>query len=231
MDVRTNIEAIKSNIQRACKKAGRDPSEVTIMAVTKTIPVERIKEAIACGIKVIGENRVQELVKKYPLIGGDVKWHMIGHLQVNKVKYIVDKVELIHSLDSVKLAQEIDKRAKAIGKRQNVLIEINIGGEDTKYGIKPEELGDFIKQIEGFENLCVQGLMTVAPIVTAPEDVRPYFKKMKQLYDELKDMKSRIIDARYLSMGMTSDYVVAVEEGANIVRIGTGIFGPRNYDK
>ncbi|SHE37507.1 hypothetical protein SAMN02746089_00170 [Caldanaerobius fijiensis DSM 17918] len=231
MSIKDNIELIRHRIADACKRVGRNPSDIILMAVTKTISPDKIKEAIAEGIEVIGENRVQEIVQKYDAIGDKVKWHMIGHLQVNKVKYIIDKVELIHSLDSVKLAQEINKRAKSIGKKQNVLIEINIAGEETKFGIRPGELKKFIKELEIFDNLCVQGLMTVAPIVSEPEEARPYFKHMRQLYDELKEMKSPIVDARYLSMGMTADYVVAIEEGSNIVRIGTGIFGPRNYNK
>ncbi|AIS52665.1 alanine racemase domain-containing protein [Thermoanaerobacter kivui] len=200
-----------------------------IVAATKTFGVETIKEAIACGITDIGENKVQELNEKYPHLKDEVNFHFIGHLQTNKVKYVIDKVKLIHSLDRVKLAEEINKRAKQKGLIMDCLVEINIGGEESKYGIPPEEMNNFIKEIEKYDNIKIKGLMTIAPYLPS-EEVRPYFKKMKELFDRLKEIKQHNVEAQFLSMGMSNDYCVAVEEGANIVRIGTSIFGARLYN-
>lgn len=199
------------------------------MAATKTFGVETIKEAIACGITDIGENKVQELNEKYPYLKNEVEFHFIGHLQTNKVKYIIDKVKLIHSLDSIKLAEEIDKRAKQKSLIIDCLVEINIGGEESKYGIPPEEMHNFVKKMEKYDNIRIRGLMTIAPYLP-PEEVRPYFRKMKKLFEELKEIKQHNVQVEFLSMGMSNDYWVAVEEGANIVRIGTSIFGQRQYN-
>ncbi|SHE85810.1 hypothetical protein SAMN02745195_01327 [Thermoanaerobacter uzonensis DSM 18761] len=199
------------------------------MAATKTFGVETIKEAIACGITDIGENKVQELNEKYPYLKNEVEFHFIGHLQTNKVKYIIDKVKLIHSLDSIKLAEEIDKRAKQKSLIIDCLVEINIGGEESKYGIPPEEMHNFVKEMGKYDNIRIRGLMTIAPYLP-PEEVRPYFRKMKKLFEELKEIKQHNVQVEFLSMGMSNDYWVAVEEGANIVRIGTSIFGQRQYN-
>lgn len=228
MDVSENIESIRERIRNACIRSGR-PDDVKLMAVTKTVDTARIMEAINCGIKVIGENRVQEIEKKFLEIGSQVEWHMIGHLQTNKVKYIVDKVSMIQSVDSLKLAQEINKQ---FGKRRriiDVLVEINIGKEPNKHGIDPDSAAEFTESVGKFENLRVRGLMTVAPALEKSESVRPYFKKMKQIFDQLRSKQMENISMDFLSMGMTGDFETAVEEGANMVRVGSGIFGQRKY--
>lgn len=229
MDICYNIDKVKENVKKHALKVNRNPDDILIVAVTKTVDVSRIEEAIKYGITDIGENKVQELVDKYPTLMDKVQFHFIGHLQTNKVKYIIDKVKMIHSLDSVRLAEEIDKRAKKCNRIMDCLIEVNVGSEESKYGIEPSSLLEFIKELEGFSNLKIKGLMTVAPYVDA-EDVRPYFRKMKQLFDNAKSLNQKNLDFKYLSMGMTNDYTVAIEEGANIIRIGTGIFGKRLYD-
>lgn len=226
--IHENIQRIRENIVKHALKANRNPDEILLLAVTKTFGIDSIKEAISCGITDIGENKAQELNEKYSYLKDKVNFHFIGHLQSNKVKYIIDKVKLIHSLDSVRLANEIDKRAKQKGIIMDCLIEINIGGEESKYGILPQEMHNFIRLMEKYDNIKIRGLMTVAPNLPK-EEVRIYFKKMKELFDELKTIKQENVDAKYLSMGMSNDYCVAIEEGSNIVRIGTSIFGERLY--
>lgn len=228
-DICDNIKEIKENIKKHAKIVHRNPDEILLLAVTKTFGIEDIRKAIECGIKDIGENKVQELKDKYPSLEGKADFHFIGHLQTNKVKYIIDKVKMIHSLDSDKLAQEIDKRAGRLGKIIDCLIEINIGGEYSKFGILPENMNKFVKELEKYHNIRIRGLMTVAPNVGL-ENVRAYFRNMNDLFKDLKNIKQGNIQADYLSMGMSGDYTVAVEEGANIVRIGTAIFGKRNYN-
>lgn len=223
-----NISKIRQEIREVCKKVGRDPEEITIVAVTKTIPVEKIKEAVSAGIYDIGENRVQELLDKKRFLE-KVKWHFVGHLQTNKVKYIVDFVHLIHSVDSIKLALEIEKRAQKINRIVDILIEVNTSGEETKYGVKPEEAVELVKQIsERCNFIRIKGLMTVAAYMPNPEDVRPMFKLLRQLRDEIGRFNFRNVEMKHLSMGMSNDYLIAIEEGATIIRIGTAIFGPRN---
>jgi pyridoxal phosphate enzyme (YggS family) len=222
-----NVRKIKQKIREVCLKTGRNPEDVTIVAVTKTVPVERIIEVVKAGIYDIGENKVQELLEKRKAID-NVRWHFVGHLQTNKVKYIVDFVHLIHSVDSFKLALEIDKRAKRINRVVDVLIEVNTSGELTKYGVKPEEALNLVRQIsENCEYVRVKGLMTVAAYLPNPEDVRPMFRTLRELRDEISKFNLRNVEMRHLSMGMSNDYEVAVEEGATIVRIGTAIFGLR----
>jgi len=222
-----NVRKIKQKIREVCLKTGRNPEDVTIVAVTKTVPVERIIEVVKAGIYDIGENKVQELLEKRKSID-NVRWHFVGHLQTNKVKYIVDFVHLIHSVDSFKLALEIDKRAKRINRVVDVLIEVNTSGELAKYGVKPEEALNLVRQIsENCEYVQVKGLMTVAAYLPNPEDVRPMFRTLRELRDEISKFNLRNVEMRHLSMGMSNDYEVAVEEGATIVRIGTAIFGPR----
>lgn len=230
MSIRENIDGILKRVHDTCKKTGRNPDDITIVAVSKTVDYQRAKEAVEAGINNLGENRVQELVKKYEeLKNTGVKWHMIGHLQKNKVKYIIDKTVLIHSVESLELAEEINKRANKNNLTANVLIELNIGEEESKFGINEESVYNFISSMEKFDNIKVLGLMTVAPFCENPEDVRWVFKKMKNIYDKVSTMNLQNVHMKYLSMGMTNDFEVAIEEGSNIIRIGTAIFGARNY--
>ena len=228
--IKENIEAVQANIEAACQKAGRDPREVTLIAVSKTKPLSDIEEAIDCGMMEFGENKVQELVDKIEHVSRPVHWHLIGHLQTNKVKYIADKGLLIHSVDSVKLAKEIQKEAVKKQADRNILLEVNVAREESKFGFTCEEVPDAVAEIAQLSNVHIQGLMTIAPFVENPEDNRVIFAKLHKL---LLDIKSRNIDnvnMNVLSMGMTNDYMVAVEEGATMVRVGTGIFGARNYN-
>lgn len=228
MSIKENYDEILKRIDTTCKKIGRNPKDIKVIAVSKTVDSDRAREAIEAGIENLGENRVQELTKKYQELEDiDVKWHMIGHLQKNKVKYIIDKTELIHSVESLSLAEEINKRAGQNNLIANVLIELNIGEEESKFGIREDQVYDFIKSMEVFENIKVMGLMTVAPFCENPEDVRWVFKKMKNIYDEVSTMNYKNTEMKYLSMGMTNDFEVAIEEGSNIIRIGTAIFGAR----
>lgn len=223
-----NISDIRQEITKTCMKLGKQTEEIHLIAVTKTIEPERINEAIACGITDIGENKVQEVMDKYGLVS-PVNWHMIGHLQTNKVKYIIDKVKLIHSLDRISLAEEIQKRAERINRSIDVLIQVNIGQEETKSGIEPESVHDFIEALQTFSHIRVKGLMTVAPYEENPEKVRIYFKAMREIFEKIRAKNLSGIEMKYLSMGMTNDYKVAIEEGANMIRIGTAIFGSRIY--
>lgn len=226
--IEENLIKVRKEINDTCEKIGRNPEEVNLIAVTKTIDTVRINDAIDNGITHIGENKVQEIMDKYEDIA-KVNWHMIGHLQTNKVKYIIDKVELIHSLDRLSLAKEINKRAKQHNLVSKVLIQVNVAKEDSKFGLEAENIYDFLDNISGMENIKVEGLMTIAPFEEDPEDVRKYFKELKGIFDELKEKNLNGIEMKYLSMGMTNDFKVAIEEGANMVRVGTGIFGKRNY--
>ena len=226
-----NIKSIRENIDNAAKRAGRDPKDVLLLAVSKTVDIPRIKAAVAEGLDELGENRVQEIMEKYEPMGPDVKWHLIGHLQTNKVKYIIDKVKLIHSVESLKLAEEIDKQAKKHGVVADILVEINMAKEESKFGIMPEDTEKFIRSISNLENIRVRGLMTVAPNVENGEENRVYFRNMKNLLVDINGKNINNINMDVLSMGMTGDYITAVEEGATIVRVGTGIFGKRNYNK
>jgi pyridoxal phosphate enzyme (YggS family) len=228
MSIKENIEAVRRNILTACQKSGRNPEDILLLAVSKTIDIPQIKEAVNEGLVELGENKPQEINRKYYEIDG-VKWHQIGHLQTNKVKYIIDKVCLVHSLDSLKLAEEISKRAEAIGIKMDVLVEINIAGEEAKHGVKPEEAEQLAVEASKLPGICVKGLMTVAPFDETPENNRKYFRKMHNLFVDIAEKNYDNIDMKYLSMGMTNDYMIAVEEGANILRVGTGIFGARNY--
>ena len=225
------LNLVKKNIEEACDTAGRSPQEVTLIAVSKTKPVEMLKEAYDAGARVFGENKVQEIVDKYDQMPSDVQWHMIGHLQRNKVKYIIDKVELIHSVDSIKLAQAIDKEAaKHDVKEVPILIQVNFAHEDTKFGLNPEDVFDVVKEISALEHVKIKGLMQIAPFVDDPEDNRKYFRAMKQLSVDINNKNFDNVDMSILSMGMTNDYEIAVEEGATMVRVGTAIFGERNYN-
>lgn len=230
ISIRDNLKVIEENINEALIKSGREGDTVEIIAVTKTVDVDRIKEAIDLGLNNIGENRVQELIKKYDILGKGPDYHMIGHLQSNKVKYIIDKVKLIHSLDRISLAKELNKRAKRLNIHANALIQVNVAEEETKFGLKIEEVIPFIENIVAkFENIRIKGLMTIAPFAENPEDVRWVFRSLRQLRDKIANEKYPNVDMDILSMGMTNDYKIAIEEGANMIRIGTGLFGKRNY--
>ncbi|MBE6065312.1 YggS family pyridoxal phosphate-dependent enzyme [Clostridium cochlearium] len=219
--------SISENLHDIRKKLGNN---VNLVAVSKTKPIEDIEEAYNLGVRDFGENKVQELVEKIEEFPKeDVKWHLIGHLQRNKVKYIVGKVYLIHSLDSIRLLKEIEKKYKEEDKVAKVLIQINIGEDKNKYGIRVEELENMIKACEECSNVKVQGLMTILPMED-DESCRRYFKQMKQIFDDLKSRSFKNIEMKYLSMGMSGDYEIAVEEGSNMVRIGQGIFGKRDYN-
>ncbi len=225
--IRENILDIKEKIQNSAVKSKDSSDIITLIGVTKTRSPAEINEAIHSGITDIGENRVQEILNKYNEVI-PVRWHMIGHLQTNKVKYIIDKVKMIHSVDSLKLAKEINKRAGQHHLVMDVLVQVNIADEDSKFGLKPEELDSFLDSIKEYNHIQVKGLMTVAPLEENPENVRIYFRKMKELFDTYKKSNLRNQDMKYLSMGMTNDFEIAIEEGANMVRIGTAIFGARN---
>ena len=229
--IKENIEQIRENIKHAALKSGRSSDDITLIGVTKTVDCERIRELLDAGVNNLGENRVQELLSKYDALKTNQQlapiWHLIGQLQTNKVKYITDKVSLIHSVDSVKLASEINRQALKYGKTVDVLVEINIAGEDTKAGIAPKEIRQFFEKISNFPNISIKGLMTIAPYVENPEENRGNFSNMRELFVDKSLILSDNIDMRVLSMGMTGDYEVAIEEGATMVRIGTGIFGSR----
>nr|WP_297703135.1 YggS family pyridoxal phosphate-dependent enzyme [uncultured Butyrivibrio sp.] len=227
--IKENLEIVEENIQKACKKAGRDRSEVTLIAVSKTKPVSDIRQAMDCGITVFGENKVQEIRDKTAEIKEPLSWHMIGHLQANKVKYLPGVACMIHSVDNDKLAAEIEKQAAKHDLVMDVLIEVNMAKEDTKFGITPEETIDFVKRISAYEHLNIRGLMTIAPYTDDPESNREYFKGLRLLKDEINSLNIPGVKMDTLSMGMTGDYMVAIEEGATLVRVGTGIFGERDY--
>ena len=228
--VAENLVQVQKNIEESCKKVNRDPGEVTLIAVSKTKPVEMLQEAYAAGARVFGENKVQEIVDKYDQMPADVQWHMIGHLQRNKVKYIVDKAELIHSVDSLKLAEEISKEALKKNVEVNILIEVNVAEEESKFGVSVEETPVLVEEIAKLPGIHIQGLMTIAPYTTDPEENRPVFRTLKKLAVDIKKKNIDNVCMDVLSMGMTGDYQVAVEEGATLVRVGTGIFGERNYE-
>ncbi len=217
-----NLRCVKERIDAAAKKSGRSGSDVTLVAVTKTRSIEEIQEAIACGVTDIGENYVQEAEAKYAQIGGGVRWHMIGHLQRNKVKHAVEVFDVVQSVDSEALAREIGRRADMASKRVDVLIEAHISGEESKFGVEPERVIDLAEKISNISGIRVCGLMGMAPFLPDPEMSRPYFSKLKRIWDKLPK-EQRL----YLSMGMTQDFEAAIEEGSNMVRIGTAIFGPR----
>ncbi|MBR5467829.1 MAG: YggS family pyridoxal phosphate-dependent enzyme [Firmicutes bacterium] len=227
--IKENIDFVEEKIAAACERSGRKREEVLLLAVSKTIDVPRIKEAVECGLTSLGENKVQEIMDKYEPMGEGVKWHLIGHLQTNKVKYIIDKVDLIHSVDSLKLAEEINKRAATKNIVADILLEVNVAEEDSKFGIGTDECEDRVREISQLPNVRIRGLMTVAPFVEDAEENRPYFKQLKQLLVDINNKKIDNVNMDILSMGMTGDYEVAIEEGATIVRVGTGIFGARVY--
>lgn len=231
MSIKDNIISIKENIEDIKRESNRQ-DDVILMAVTKTVDVDKVLEAIDAGITDIGENKPQELVRKYEAIGDRVKYHLIGTLQTNKVKYIIDKVDMIHSLDRIALCEEIQKRAEKIDRIITCLVQVNISKEESKHGLEEEFVIDFIKEIsKNYKNIRIKGLMTMAPFIDDEEQIRKTFKGLKNLSLDINKLNLPNVEMDTLSMGMSHDYKIAIEEGATIVRVGTSIFGQRNYNK
>jgi PLP dependent protein len=226
-DIAANIKTIKERMALACARSRRDPHSVALMAVTKTVQTERIAQAVDAGITLLGENYVQEAREKQELLGGRARMHLIGHLQTNKAKYAVRLFDCVHSVDRLELAQELDRRAKAVSRKMDILIEVNVSGEQTKNGVPAVEAMELIKRVALLENLAVRGLMTMAPYSDNPETSRPYFQALKRLSNDIARAGIPGVQMAELSMGMTDDFEVAIEEGATIVRIGRAIFGQR----
>ncbi len=227
--IQEHLRHVEEKICQACDRSGRDRDDVTLIAVSKTKPIEDLKEAYRCGTRYFGENKVQEIMEKYPQMPGDVKWHMIGHLQRNKVKYIVDKVAMIHSVDSLRLAQTIQTEAAKEQVTIPILLEVNVAGEESKFGLSVEEVIPLTEQISTMKNIHIQGLMTIAPYVDDPEENRWVFRELKKISVDIEEKNIDNVDMYVLSMGMTGDYEVAIEEGATMIRVGTGIFGSRAH--
>lgn len=225
--IKENIQAVEEQITAVCEKSGRERKDVTLIAVSKTKPVEMLQKAYDCGCRDFGENKVQELMDKYERLPKDIRWHMIGHLQRNKVKYIIDKVYMIHSVDSLRLAEEISKEAVKKNVEVQILIEVNVANEDTKFGTTCEEVLSLVKEISKLPNILIKGLMTIAPYVEDEEENRRYFQKLKKISVDIMKENVDNVYMETLSMGMTGDYRTAVSEGATYVRVGTGIFGVR----
>jgi len=230
VDIEANLREVRERMAEAAIRAGRRPEDVTLVAVTKTVEPERILEAARLGVRHFGENRVQEARDKIPvvnaLVNSSLTWHMVGHLQRNKVKKALELFQFIHSVDSLRLALELEKRAAARGKVIPILLEVNVSGEATKYGFAPEEVESAVREMLPLSHISIQGLMTIAPIVSEPEEARPFFRALRELRDRLAE-KFPQVDWRHLSMGMTDDFEVAIEEGATMVRLGRAIFGER----
>ncbi len=229
--LKENLKQVEGNILDACKASGRSREEVTLIAVSKTKPVGDLEEIYREGVRDFGENKVQELCQKYEVLPKDIRWHMIGHLQRNKVKYIIDKVALIHSVDSLRLAQQIQTEAEKANVHVDILVEVNVAGEESKFGVAWDEAEALIREIAQFNRVHIQGFMTIAPFVENSDENREIFQKLSQLYIDIKQKNIDNVNMRVLSMGMTGDYTAAVEEGATMVRVGTGIFGQRNYNR
>lgn len=230
-DIKSNIEKIQSIKADAACACGRDPEEILLCAVTKTRTAEEINEAIDAGITDIGENKVQEIMDKFERVK-PVRWHLIGHLQTNKVKYIIDKVSMIHSVDSVHLAREIDRRAAQHNLVMDILVQVNSAQEESKFGISTDETEGVIREIlDTCPNICIRGLMCIAPYADNPEEVGVYFREVKGLYDKFSKISHERLDFKYLSMGMSHDFEVAIREGSNLIRVGTAIFGERDYSR
>lgn len=227
--IKENLENVRKNINKTAKDAGRDPESVTLIAVSKTKPVALLQEAYDAGIRDFGENKVQEITEKYPQLPKDIRWHMIGHLQTNKVKYIVDKVAMIHSVDSFKLAQEISRQAVKHDTCVDILIEVNVAGEESKFGVSVNEAPHLVEEISVLPGIRIRGLMTVAPLVSDPSENRAVFCALSQLLVDIDAKNIDNVNMDCLSMGMSGDYTVAIAEGATFVRVGTSIFGEREY--
>jgi len=222
-----NIFDINERIKRACEKINSNPEDIKLVTVSKNFPANIVQKAVDKGIKLLGENRVQEVQAKKPLITGDVEWHLIGHLQRNKVRHAVELFSMIQSVDSERLAKEISRRAGQLEKTMDVLVQINIGSEESKYGINTEDAEEFVKSISQLPNLKIKGLMAIAPYKQNPEEVRPYFRCMRDVFEKLGRLTIENVEMKYLSMGMSHDFEIAIEEGSNMIRVGTSIFGAR----
>lgn len=225
--IRDNLASVRERINIACSGCRRNPAEIAIVAVTKGRSAAEIQEAIESGISYIGENRVQEAMAKFYELQAKncgLRWHMVGHLQTNKTKDAVEIFDLIHSVDSLRLAEEINKQASRISKVQNILIEVNVSGEASKFGVRPEELISIVEKSAGFKNINVQGLMTIAPAVDKAEEARPYFRALRELRDKIYERRTTNDEPRILSMGMTDDFEIAIEEGSSMIRLGRAIF-------
>jgi pyridoxal phosphate enzyme (YggS family) len=227
-NIKANVEQIRQRVAAAARRAGRNPEDVTIIAVSKTRTVEEIREVLEAGLVNLGENRVQELKEKWPAIGGSATWHLIGSLQTNKAKQALDMADLIHSLDRDSLADELNRLAERRGAPCNVLVEVNVSGEESKHGVAPADLPLLLRKISDGGYVQVQGLMTMAPLDTSAEAARPHFQRLRELAAEIRQLNLPRISMEQLSMGMSGDFEVAVEEGATLVRVGTAIFGARN---
>ena len=227
--VARQYDEIKKRVEAACLRVGRKPEEVTLIAVSKTKPVEMLREAYEAGARDFGENKVQEILTKEPELPEDIRWHMIGHLQTNKIKYVIDRVVLIHSIDSIHLAEAVNAEAKKHNRIMPVLVEVNVAQEESKSGFLVEKTENAIREIAKLSNIRVEGLMTIAPFVENAEENRQYFVKLRKLSVDIAAKNIDNVTMHHLSMGMTGDYEVAIEEGATMVRVGTGIFGERNY--
>jgi len=226
--ISANIDRIRAGIAAACQRSGRRPEDVTLIAVTKTFPADRIREAVRAGCADIGENYVQELLPKHEELSGEaIRWHFIGHLQSNKVKYIVPWVTMVHAVDNRSLAEELDRRARQHGRVLDVLVEVNTTGEASKFGLGPDAVLPFVRSLADLDAVRVAGLMTIGPFLPDPEGSRPMFRRLRELRDELAGIRQENLTPVHLSMGMTGDYEVAVEEGATFIRIGTALFGSR----
>lgn len=224
-----NLAAVEENIRAACGRAGRSREDVTLISVSKTKPAEMIEEAYRLGKREFGENKAQEMKEKFEMLPRDIRWHFIGHLQTNKVKYVVGRACLIHSVDSLHLAEAIERESAKRDVVSQILVEVNVAGEESKFGLKSEETMALVQQIAGLPHVHIQGLMTIAPYVQNPEENRVVFRKLRELSVDIADKNIDNVSMGVLSMGMTGDYQVAIEEGATYVRVGTGIFGERNY--
>lgn len=222
--IKDNVKRVLDNIAETAVKSGRKPSDITLCAVTKTVTAAEAKEVMDAGVLTLGENRVQSLLEKYEILKDEPCWHLIGHLQTNKVKYIADKVSLIHSVESVKLAEEIDRKFKETGRIADILIQVNVSGEESKFGITPDESFRLAEEICGMENVRIKGLMTMAPLTATPDECRKYFCELRKLSEKLADRKYETVEMRHLSMGMSGDYREAIMEGATIVRVGSALF-------
>lgn len=227
--IKENLYEVEKRIQAACVRSNRRREDITLIAVSKTKPISALREAYAEGIRSFGENKVQELNEKYSQLPDDVRWHMIGHLQRNKVKFIIEKVDLIHSVDSIRLAETIEAEAAKKDVIANILIEVNVAEENSKFGLKVEDVLDAVEKIAKFPHIRIKGLMTIAPYVENPEQNRIVFRRLKKLSVDINEKNIDNVYSEILSMGMTNDYEVAIEEGATVIRVGTGIFGERDY--
>ena len=227
--IRENYNSVLENVRKACIRSNRNPEDVTLIAVSKTKPVSMIEELLSLDVVDFGENKPQELKEKYEVLPKNLKWHMIGHLQRNKVKYIIDKACMIHSLESLRLAETIQSEAEKKNIIMPVLVEVNVAEEESKFGLKMDDVIPFIENVANYPNIQVNGLMTIAPFVADPEENRQYFRNLYHLFVDIKERNIDNVNMCNLSMGMTNDYEVAIEEGATFVRVGTGIFGERVY--